>query len=91
MQVALSKTKVSNVLYYWHTYPTFLDMICPPCSNVLYYWHTYPTPINSSYIKDFYNSISKINRNLLSFDFTLDNFTKTTVKNYLKLYFRCLF
>lgn len=62
MQVTLSKTKVSNVLYYWHTYPT---------------------PINSSYIKDFYKSISKINRNLLSFDFALDNFTKTTVKNYL--------
>ena len=41
MQVALSKAKVSNVLYYWYTYPT---------------------PINSSYIKDFYNSISKINK-----------------------------
>ena len=80
MQVALSKTKVSNVLYYWYTYRIYP---LPP--------HTYPTPINSSYIKDFYNSISKINRNLLSFDFALDNFTKTTVKNYLKLYFRCLF
>ncbi len=62
MQVSLSKTKVSNVLYYRH-------------------FHI--TPINSSYIKDFYNSISKINRNLLSFDFALDNFTKSTVKIYL--------
>ena len=63
MQVSLSKTKVSNVLYYRH-----IRLI---------------TPINSSYIKDFYNSISKINRNLLSFDFALDNFTKSTVKIYL--------
>ena len=61
MQVALSKTKVSNVLYYWHTYPT---------------------PINSSYIKDFYNSILKFNINLPSFAKPLDIFTNSTGKFY---------